>query len=353
MSASSSKTNAYAKLANDDEDTTFWESENTGAGEWLMLDLGINKTVTGITIKEASTQIKDWTLDYWENDQWVELISDSEIGAEKTVNFDIITTRKIRLNVVNMLAGQESASASITAFEIEPGPLELPANNFTIETVGETCIDKQNGKVVINANATFNYIVTINGESYNFTNTHTIDNLSPETYDLCIAVDGEDYEQCYQVTIEGGVTLTGKIAVVKQSAQVSVESGVAPYSVYKNGQQIMETYQSNFSVNVSHGDELQIKSKDACQGELVKTINLLENVKAYPNPSSGVFEIYMPNNLKTVEMLIYNIHSQLIDVKTYTLNAGKLQLNIEDKPNGIYFAKVNVEKPVFLKLIKK
>jgi hypothetical protein len=318
-----------------------------------MLDLGINKTVTGITIKEASTRIKDWTLDYWDNDQWVELISDSEIGAEKTVNFDIITTRKIRLNVVNMLSGQESASASITAFEIVPGPLELPANNFTIETIGETCTGKNNGSVVINADASYNYMASINGTNYNFTDAYTIPDLAPGVYDLCITVDGEDFQQCYQVTIEGGVSLTGKIAVVKQSVQVSVESGAAPYSVYSNGQQIMETYQSNFSINVNHGDKLQIKSKDACQGELLKTINLFENIKAYPNPSSGQFEIYMPNNLKTVEMFIYNIHSQLIDVKTYTLNAGKLQLNIEDKPNGIYFAKINVEKPVFLKLIKK
>ncbi|GGD27353.1 DUF4955 domain-containing protein [Hyunsoonleella pacifica] len=353
MSASSSKTNTEAKLANDDDDTTFWESDGAGTGEWLMLDLGINRTVKGITIKEVSSGIKDWTLEYWDNDQWVELVSDSEIGTEKTVNFDIIVTRKIRLNVVNMLAGQESASASITAFEIIPGPLELPADNFTIETIGETCTGKSNGSIIINANATYNYIASINGTNYNFTDTYTITDLAPGVYDLCITVEGEEFQQCYQVTIEIGVSLAAKIAVVKKSAQVSVESGAVPYSIYKNGKQIMETYQSKFSIDVTHGDELQIKSKDACQGEILKTINLLENIKAYPNPSNGLFEIYMPNNLKTVEIFIYNIHSQLIDVKMYTLNAGKLQLNIENKPNGIYFAKMNLEKPVFIKLIKK
>ncbi|GAA4958378.1 DUF4955 domain-containing protein [Algibacter aquimarinus] len=353
MSASSSKTGTEAKLANDKDDTTFWESNGAGAGEWLMLDFGISKTVEGITLKEASTRIRDWTIEYWDNNQWTELVTDSEIGTEKTVNFDLIVTRKIRFNVVNMLAGQETASASITAFEIVPGPLELPADNFTIETIGETCTGKNNGSVIINANATFNYIASINGVNYNFTDAYTIPDLAPGVYDLCIIVDGEDFQQCYQVNIEGGVSLTGKISVVKKSVQVSVESGAAPYSVYKNGKQIMETFLSNFSIDVSHGDKLQIKSKDACQGEMLKTINLLENVKAYPNPSNGLFEIYMPNNLKTVEISIYNIHSQLIDVNIYKLNAGKLQLNIKDKPNGVYFVKVNLESPVFIKLIKK
>ncbi|GAA4814948.1 hypothetical protein GCM10023330_23520 [Litoribaculum gwangyangense] len=352
MSASSSKINAEAKLANDNDDATYWESENAGTGEWLLLDLGINKTVKGITVKEASTRIKDWTLDYWDGSQWTELIAASEIGTEKTVNFDLITARKLRLNIVNMLAGQESTSASISSFKIIPGPLELPVNSFNIETVGETCIDKQNGKVVITANATLNYIATLNGETYNFTDTSTIENLSPGTYDLCITVDGEDFEQCYQITIEGGVSLTGKIELVKKSAQVSVEKGLAPYKVYKNGKQVLETYQSNFNLEVAHGDNIEVTSKDACQGKISKTISLLDAIKAYPNPSAGIFEIFVPNDLKLVDVEVYNIHSQLMVSKRYPLNSEKLVLNIEDKPNGIYFARLNLENPVFIKLIK-
>ncbi|WP_169744671.1 DUF4955 domain-containing protein [Siansivirga zeaxanthinifaciens] len=353
MSASSSKTNAEAKLANDNDDATYWESRNAGTGEWLLLDLGINKTVKGITVKEASTRIKDWTLDYWDGSQWTELIAGSEIGTAKTVNFDLITARKLRFNIVNMLAGQESASASISAFGIVPGPLELPANNFNIQTIGETCINKQNGKVLITANATYNYVASLNGATYNFTGATSIENLSPGTYDLCITVDGEDFEQCYQVSIEGGVSLSGKMEVIKKSVEVSVVTGVAPYTVYKNGNQILETYQSHFSIDVNHGDNIEVVSKDACQGKMAKTINLLDNIKAYPNPSTGIFEIFVPSDLEVMDLEIYNTQSQLIGFKRYQLNAGKLTLNIEDKPNGIYFVKINLEKPVFIKLIKQ
>ena len=61
----------------------------------------------------------------------------------------------------------------------------------------------------------------------------------------------------------------------------------------------------------------------------------------------------IPNNIKTIDLEVYNMQSQIIVSKTYTVNAGKVQLNLEDKPNGIYFVKVNSEQPVFVKVIKK
>lgn len=227
------------------------------------------------------------------------------------------------------------------------------ADNFTIQAFGETCSGKVNGKIVITGRATHDYIASIDGVNYEFNKDKTIEGLMPGNYDLCIEVVGEDYKHCYQLTIEEAVTLSAKISVSKKSAEVSVQSGQAPYKVFKNGVEIFETYQSNFSINVNHGDNIQIKSKTACQGELLKTINLLENIQAYPNPTSGLFELYIPNGIETIGLEVYNIQSQLIISKTYSVNDGKVQLNIQDKPKGIYFVKVNSKKPVFVKVIKK
>tara|TARA_R110002033_G_scaffold69433_6_gene120800 strand:- start:2310 stop:4505 length:2196 start_codon:yes stop_codon:yes gene_type:complete len=235
-----------------------------------------------------------------------------------------------------------------------PIPTEPTApDNFIIEVIGETCAGMGNGTLIINGSATHDYIATIDGVNYNFTKNKTIEELSPGTYDLCIEVVGENYNHCYQVTIEEAESLTGKISVTKKSVTVSVQTGKAPYTVIKNGQQLFETYQSNFSVDVNHGDNIQVKSKEACQGEMLKTINFFENIKAYPNPTNGLFELYIPNEMETIDLEVYNIQSQLIVSKTYTVNTGKVQLNIEDKPKGIYFVKLNSKKPVFIKVIKK
>ncbi|MBC3758702.1 BNR-4 repeat-containing protein [Hyunsoonleella sp. SJ7] len=240
----------------------------------------------------------------------------------------------------------------IIDLDIGPTDPTLP-NNFTIQAIGETCENKNNGRLIISGAAVHNYTTTINGVVYDFNKDTTIENLSPGTYDFCIDVVGKNYSHCYEVEIEGGTSLTGKMRLDKKSVEVSVDSGAPPYTVYINGNQILETYHPRFNVDVNHGDDLKVKSKDACQGEMSKTINLLEDVKAYPNPSSGLFEIYVPNNLKSVDLEIYSMHSQLVGHKRYDTNSGKINLNIEDKPNGIYFVKVNLEAPVFIKLIKK
>lgn len=228
----------------------------------------------------------------------------------------------------------------------------LAADNFTIQALGETCTDMENGKVIINGNAVHNYIATIDGQEYQFDKNKTIEGLSPGSYDLNIEVVGENFTHRFKLDIGEAIKLSGKINVDKTSAKVIVSSGEAPYKVFKNGEILFETYQTNFTVDVNHGDKIQVKSKTACQGELLKTIDLLDDIKAYPNPSNGIFELYVPNNLQSLDIEVYNIRSQLIISKAYTVNSGKVQLDILDKPSGIYFIKVNSNTPKFIKVIK-
>ena len=231
---------------------------------------------------------------------------------------------------------------------------ELNSDNFLVKTTGETCFGKDNGSIKIDASASRNYTTTINGLSYNFTNTQTITNLKPGTYNFCISISGEDFEQCFQTVVEAGSNLSGKIAIDKKTALVSIDTGTAPFTVLKNGQAVLETYASEFSVEIEHGDDLQIKSKADCQGALSKQIDLLESVKAYPNPSNGVFEIFIPNNVSTIELAVFNMYSQLVSVKNYSVNGGKVEMDLQKEPNGIYFVKINsTTKPVFVKVIKQ
>jgi hypothetical protein len=241
----------------------------------------------------------------------------------------------------------------IIDLDIEPTDPTLP-NNFTIQAIGETCIEKENGKIVITSAATNNYIVKIDDATYNFTKNKTIESLSPGTYNLCITLDDEDFEQCYQVIIAKAETLSGKIDVSSKSVDVAIQSGTAPYSILKNGEEIFKTNQTNFSVNANDGDTIQVKSKNACQGEMEKKVNFLENIKAYPNPSNGKFEIFVPNStLNSVNIELYNIRSQLLEKKNNQLTLGSITLNIEDKPNGVYFVKIYLTKPIFIKLVKR
>ncbi|MHB1196921.1 MAG: alpha-amylase family glycosyl hydrolase [Lutibacter sp.] len=230
----------------------------------------------------------------------------------------------------------------------------LPSNNFTVEVISETCPGKNNGQIKITAVTSLNYTTTINNVALNFTSTTaTSANLAPGTYNFCIGVSGQTYQQCYAVTVAAGTTVSAKSSVASGKASVEIEKGTAPYKVYLNGLEQFETNAPLFSVEVKSGDVLEVKTAVSCEGVYSKTIDGIDGVFAYPNPTNGAFEITVPNSLTEVVVALYNINSQLISTKKYPVIYGKVQLSLENKPTGLYFAKVDLDQPVTLKIIKQ
>jgi len=229
----------------------------------------------------------------------------------------------------------------------------LPSTNFKIETIGETCPTKNNGKLKITAVESLNYKTTINGTSHSFTNTLTIDNLAPKTYDFCILVEGQTYQQCYAITIEAGKTIGGKASVTSNKLAIDITEGTAPFNVFLNGTAIFQTMNSSFSVDVLQGDLIQVKTSVDCEGVFSKEIDLVEKITAFPNPTKGLFEITVPFTKKEVNIELYNMQSQLISSKWYPTTNGKVQLNIENMPKGLYLVRVITNNPFTLKIIKQ
>lgn len=231
----------------------------------------------------------------------------------------------------------------------------LPYNNFSIETKSETCASKNNGQIIINATQTYNYTATINGTNYTFVNNSlTVSNLAPGVYTICIGVTGKTFQQCYSVTIGKGGSITGKSSFNSNKAIVEITEGTAPFEIFINGTHQFETSETNFAVGVKQGDLLEVKTAIACEGIFAKTIlDGLVGVQIYPNPTAGLFEITIPTSKTEVEVELYSIGSQLISKRKYPVNNQRVQLSLEKESDGIYFAKINLDSPVSLTIIKK
>ena len=247
----------------------------------------------------------------------------------------------------------------------------LPANNFTVEVISETCPNKDNGKISISAGAAHNYIAVISGISTDgvtpitipnktFSNSLLLDSLQPGIYTLCIAVSGETFEQCFEIKVIAGEEILAEANVTSGKVAVVIKKGTAPYAVYVNGQEMFETNSQLFEVDVKQGDLLEVKTAKSCEGVFSKNIEAFNEVTAYPNPTQGSFEITIPAfqneaglpiNQVTVEL--YTPNSQLISVKKYPVVFGRVQISLENKPTGIYIAKVLLDKPVSIKIIKQ
>lgn len=235
------------------------------------------------------------------------------------------------------------------------GCFTLNSDNFKVETISETCAGSSNGKIIITAVEDLNYSTTIDGDLYNFSNSDglEVENLAATNYEFCISVEGESYKQCYNVIIEVGAKLTGKIALKSSNkATIEVSKGTAPFNVLVNGIEQFQTSAPIFTVDVTHGDLVEVKTAIECEGKLAKQVDLFEEIIAYPNPTKGAIAISLPISEKEVTIEVYNIHSQLISSKVYLVEYGRVKLNIEEQPTGVYIAKVLLESPILLKIMK-
>jgi hypothetical protein len=235
------------------------------------------------------------------------------------------------------------------------GCILIPYNNFLIETKSETCSGKNNGVIIIKATLTYDYKATINNKTYSFENNSlTISNLQPGVYNVCLEVVGEKFQQCYTLTIGKGGTLTGKItSISKNSVNVEITEGTAPFEISINGSTKFNTNQSNFSVDVTQGDLILVKSSVACEGIYSKTISdLPHGIVAYPNPTKGIFEMSVPSNLNEVYVEVFSINSDLISKQTYPVVNNKIKLNIENQSKGVYIVKTYLDSPVSIIIIK-
>lgn len=233
------------------------------------------------------------------------------------------------------------------------GCFTLASDNFSIEVVGESCKDKKNGKIIISAKKALNYSTVINGVTYNFTTTKTIENVTPGVYDFCIAVASDSYNQCFNVVVESGSNITAKTAMVSDKLSVDIEKGTAPYTVLLNGKNVLETTAASFSIDVNPGDLVQVQTAVACEGTINSKIDNALLV-AYPNPTSAAFDIDIPAGADNVKVDLLDIKSQLISSDSYKVTNGKIQMNLESNPVGVYFVRVYLSEEIeVLRIIKK
>ncbi|WP_081810602.1 alpha-amylase family glycosyl hydrolase [Flavobacterium daejeonense] len=251
-------------------------------------------------------------------------------------------------------AGQFRIYGNKPAFTTDV-PFALPSDNFTIESKSETCANKKNGQIGITALQSYDYVAKINNINYNFVNNSlTVSDLAPGTYPVCITIPGKIFEQCFSITIGSGGTLVGKSTLTSNKIAVEIAEGTAPYQVALNGITQFETNSTSFSVDVQKGDILEVKSAVPCEGIYTQNISAnSDTVLAYPNPVQDVMTLLVPTSKNEVHIALYTANGQLISKEIYTVVDQKVKLSLGKLASAVYFAKIDLENPVSLTIIKQ
>ncbi len=317
----------------------------------------VDTTVPVITLTGSTPQIIEL------GDGYTELGASTDDGSTIVIDtsdfIDVVGSYTIRYNASDA-SNNAAVEVTRTVNVINNCPIvSLPADNFTITTSSETCVDKDNGMITINATTDLDYVTTINGENYSFTSPLEVGDLSPGTYPICIAIAGfTNCEQCFEVVIEEAATLAGKTVLNTDSATnkvyVAIDSGTAPYTVMINDE-VVAAYNSNsFSVEVKNGDTINVFSSLACEGKLSTKVDLFDDITAYPNPTRANVELTIPNaGSKTIAVEIHNALGVLVSSKVYNTNGGKVSLPMESLSAGIYFVRINAATPRTFKIVKQ
>lgn len=282
--------------------------------------LGAGYTELGATTDDGSTVVIDAT-------DFVDAIGSYTIRYNATDAFGNMATEVTRM--VNV---------------VDPCPLfNMPVTNFNITTSSETCEAKNNGTLSITAVTALAYRTTVNSVDYDFTSSLTVDNLSPGTYPICITVEGfSNCEQCFEAVIEGAEKMAGKTTVSANEMFVEVETGTAPYMVWINSELVGSYNTNSFSLEIEHGDKVEVVSSLDCEGKLTTQISLLDNVSLSPNPTQGDITLNLGNTrLEKVRVAMYNALGVEISSKSYSVGSGSILLPTSGLSQGIYFVKVD------------
>jgi hypothetical protein len=146
-------------------------------------------------------------------------------------------------------------------------------------------------------------------------------------------------------------------AFLRQSNHAKYTTSVVdiPMSKLKAGSNYIQLVMPSNSGSVSHlmYDYISFEAVTNTLG-VASNVNVkAEEFRVFPNPTKGIFEIGLPLSMEEATIELYTINMQLISRKSYPASNGKVQLNIENQANGIYFAKIGLESPVTLKIMKE
>jgi hypothetical protein len=154
-----------------------------------------------------------------------------------------------------------------------------------------------------------------------------------------------------QVVVNPNPTVSAtsnKTLVCKGQPTTLNASGAATYSWSNNQTQASITVTP--AVNIAYMYAVTGTDANGCtgtasitiQGELCNSISSSvdskNQLKIFPNPNHGLFQIEMPGNSAKRSVLIYNVSGALI--KTIETSAGKLEIDLQKEANGIYFIHV-------------
>ncbi|PKB44848.1 putative secreted protein (Por secretion system target) [Cellulophaga sp. RHA19] len=206
----------------------------------------------------------------------------------------------------------------------------LPATNYQIATVSETCKDANNGKINITTAENLNYTATVSGPNSfsvqeNFTAELVLEDLSAGTYTVCFTIEGEtDYEQCFTLVITEPEDLSVSSKIDRSSKSVSLSlKGAEVYFVTLNGI-TYETSDKHIDLQLQPGmNRISAQTGIDCQGKFTEEVFVSEEVRFFPNPVVTNLTVYCAGKDTSVTVSLFDFTGRQLLTDTKSIDANR------------------------------
>ena len=257
---------------------------------------------------------------------------------------------------------------TIPGIESEKGcPFSLPVDAFEIDSYSETCINANNGKIILKIKyKEHDYKFELKDQNNNLSSFKSLndeivyENLSSGKYDLIIKIVEKDFLQRYVVSVSEPVNLETQSSFNSIGAYNLELKGANKYIVTVNNYNKIEVSSSSekevkvIEIDLANGyNEINVKTDKECQGEFnEKVLNPSNSIELYPTFVDNYLYIHsLLDNKNIGAFYIYNLEGELVFDDNIETSFKKLTLS--NLPKGIYFVKINSSyKSTSYKIIK-
>jgi len=167
----------------------------------------------------------------------------------------------------------------------------------------------------------------------------TLSNLAAGTYEVCFSSTSiPNYKQCYEVKIEEPEKIVVSSFVSKNSNTVKLTlRGSNEYKVTLNGVDEIVTG-TDYTANLKTGtNTISVSTDLECQGVFNETIFLSEGIQYFPNPTSGVVQVYLAGQDSEVNVTIFDFAGNMISRYVKSIESNRnFQLELSSYMEGMY-----------------
>ena len=224
----------------------------------------------------------------------------------------------------------------------------LPHDTFEVKVISATCPGSNNGVIEIRcSNSSYSYSYSLNGAASVALSTENnfydrVENLSKGTYQVAIAVNGQNYERIYSVTVGEPDPLVASTRLQLDTRSLDLNlAGGSTYIIQLNNRRF-DTAQKSLTLNLSPGMNRLIVSTDLdCQGNYEEEFFVSEKVQVYPNPTKGPLSIYVGGSDSKVDIQVRTLSGSEVYLNKYLIDYRRMvALNLSDLPDGLYLITV-------------